>query len=117
MNVIPFQHLEWDNIPETEYPGLTGSAYWKTIEFSGLRLRQVKYSPRYSADHWCSKGHFVHCLSGSFLTEFETGEKQELQAGTSYVVSNDETPHRSFSETGALLLIIDGDFLQPESYD
>jgi hypothetical protein len=40
-----------------------------------------------------------------------TGEKFKLTEGNSYVVSDDLSSHRSFSESGVKLLIVDGDFL------
>jgi hypothetical protein len=41
-----------------------------------------------------------------------TGEKTTLSKGESYVVSDDLSSHRSTSENGVKLLIIDGDFLR-----
>jgi hypothetical protein len=72
----------------------------------------VEYSPGYLADHWCQKGHVVYCLEGSFTTELETGERFVLEAGMSYIVTDGASSHRSVTETGVRLLIIDGDFLK-----
>ncbi|MBX7052165.1 MAG: DHCW motif cupin fold protein [Flavobacteriales bacterium] len=109
---IPFQTIEWSKIDQTIHTGESGVAYWKTIQFGGLRIRMVEYSPGYVADHWCQKGHIVHCLEGSFISELSSGEKIELVAGQSYVVSDDLSSHRSSSTDGVKLLIVDGDFLQ-----
>lgn len=87
-------------------------ATWQTIAKDGLRLRIVEYSPGYLADHWCRKGHFVHCLSGEFTTELETGEQFILKEGMSYLVSDELSSHRSSTSTGVKLLIADGDFLK-----
>lgn len=108
---IPFQVIDWNKLDHTEHPGETGSASWKTLQLNGLRIRIVTYSAGYLADHWCQKGHVVHCLEGEFITELSTGEKFTLQAGESYVVSDQLSSHRSFSEKGVKLLIVDGDFL------
>ena len=62
-------------------------------------MRLVEYSNGYLADHWCQKGHVVHCLDG-------------LTKGKTYVVSDELSSHRSVSENGVKLLIIDGDFLK-----
>jgi quercetin dioxygenase-like cupin family protein len=109
---IPFQAIDWRSIPKTEHPGLHGTATWQTIQFPGLRIRRVHYSADYQADHWCEKGHYVHCLEGEFESDLHSGEKFILIEGQSYIVSDGLSSHRSHSANGAMLLIIDGDFLQ-----
>ncbi|MCB0279005.1 MAG: DHCW motif cupin fold protein, partial [Calditrichaeota bacterium] len=66
---IPFTTLDWDKIAGIDYPGEQGTAIWQTTQFSGLRLRIVEYSKGYFANHWCEKGHIVHCLEGDFISE------------------------------------------------
>ena len=109
---IPFQTIDWRNIPKTEHKGETGIAYWQTLQFDGLRIRMVEYSAGYAADHWCRKGHIVHCLEGQVTNEQEDGTRSILTPGMSYVVSDDLSSHRSVTENGVKLMIIDGDFLQ-----
>lgn len=109
---IPFQTIDWSTIPQTEHPGLSGIATWKTLQFSGLRIRLVHYSADYQADHWCEKGHVVYCLEGEFVSELHTGEKFVLTKGQSYIVSDGLSSHRSHSADGVMLLIIDGEFLE-----
>jgi hypothetical protein len=112
MTTIPFQHIDWTTIPKEEHPGTTGTSFWQTLQFDGLRVRIVEYSANYLADHWCRKGHIVYCLEGSFVSEEENGGRTELSAGMSYIVSDNLSSHRSTSVIGAKLLIIDGDFLK-----
>jgi len=112
MSNIPFQTIDWSQIPKVEHAGETGTSFWQTIEQEGLRIRIVEYSENYFANHWCQKGHIVHCLEGAFVSELLTGEKMTLSAGMGYVVSDDLSSHRSVSEHGVKLLIIDGDFLR-----
>jgi hypothetical protein len=112
MKDIPFQTIDWTSIEKVEYRGETGLAIWQTVQFDGLRIRLVEYSSGYLADHWCRKGHIVHCLEGEFISELSTGEKVKLSKGETYIVSDDLSAHRSFSEEGVKLLIIDGDFLK-----
>lgn len=109
---IPFQLIQWDQIPATQHPGETGIASWQTVQIGDLRTRIVKYSAGYLADHWCRKGHIVHCLEGSFVSEMEDGERFVLNAGMTYIVSDNMSSHRSVSENGVTLLIIDGGFLK-----
>lgn len=112
MSAIPFQAIDWTSVPKVEYKGELGVAYWQTIQFGGLRIRLVEYSKRYLADHWCQKGHIVHCLEGEFVSELSTGEKIKVKKGETYVVSDELSSHRSVSENGVRLLIVDGDFLK-----
>lgn len=112
MHTFPFQTIPWHTIPVTEHPGETGMAFWQTHQLDGLRIRRVRYSAGYRADHWCSKGHIVHCLEGELISELINGEVHRLTAGSTYVVSDQRSEHRSVSSTGASLLIIDGNFLR-----
>ncbi|MES2478029.1 MAG: DHCW motif cupin fold protein [Bacteroidota bacterium] len=112
MSNIPFQTIDWNSIDKVEYKGETGTAYWRTLQFEGLRIRMVEYSSGYLADHWCEKGHIVHCLEGEFISELKDGTAVRLTAGESYVVSDEMSAHRSVSAKGVKLLIIDGDFLK-----
>jgi hypothetical protein len=113
MYTIPFQTIDWDNIETTEHKGTTGVAYWQTVLLDSLRIRKVVYSENYLADHWCQKGHIVHCLEGEFSSELENGEIFKLAKGMTYIVSDDLSSHRSITANQVTLLIIDGDFLKP----
>jgi len=108
---IPFQTIDWTTIPKVEIKGETGTAFWQTVQFPGLRIRIVEYSKGYLADHWCQKGHIVHCLEGEFISEMADGNEFLLSEGMTYIVSDNLSSHRSKTETGVRLLIIDGDFL------
>jgi hypothetical protein len=109
---ITFQKIDWTSIPKTEHVGEKGIAYWQTVQFQGLRIRIVEYSKGYIADHWCNKGHIVHCLDGEFESELQDGKRFILTKGMTYVVSDELSSHRSISENGVKLMIIDGDFLK-----
>lgn len=111
MYTIPFQTIDWTNIEAEEHKGESGTSFWKTIFADGLRIRMVTYSAGYKADHWCSKGHIVHCVEGEFYSELDKGEMTVMKKGMTYVVSDDLSLHRSSTNQEAVLLIIDGDFL------
>jgi hypothetical protein len=112
MNPILFQTTDWDTVDATTHPGETGNAFWKTIRYGSLRIRKVTYSQNYKADHWCTLGHILYCLEGELISELSDGRTFRLTPGTSYQVSDGMSAHRSRSENGAVLLIIDGDFLK-----
>jgi len=109
---IPFTTIDWNSIEKEEFTGETGTSFWQTVQFNGLRIRIVEYSKGYLANHWCQKGHIVYCLEGEFISELENGEKLILTKGMSYIVTDNLNSHRSQSSPGVKLLIIDGDFLR-----
>jgi hypothetical protein len=109
---IPFQTIDWTTVPKVEYKGESGTAFWQTIQLPGLRIRIVEYSKGYLADHWCQKGHIVHCLEGEFVSELQRGEKTTLTKGMTYIVTDELSSHRSSTSEGVKVMIIDGDFLK-----
>jgi hypothetical protein len=104
---FPFGTTDWSTIPPTQHAGEHGSATWRTRNFGGLRVRMVEYSPGYVADHWCAKGHITLCVAGELHTELADGRRFVLTPGTSYQVADDAEPHRSSTEVGATLFIVD----------
>ena len=112
MNAISFRVIDWNTLSTTISKGQSGNAESKTLSFDGLRVRIVTYSKGYLADHWCSKGHIVHCLEGEFTSEQPDGTSFLLKEGMTYIVSDDVSTHRSTTREGVKLLIIDGDFLK-----
>ena len=104
---IPFETVNWDEIENERHDGETGYANWKVRQFGDIRVRVVEYSPGYKADHWCKKGHIVFCLEGSMTTEFKDGRVIELKQGMSYHVEDENYTHRSYTEKGAKLFIVD----------
>ena len=103
----PFEITDWMTIAPAEHAGETGIATWRTRTFGAIRVRLVEYSPGYRADHWCTKGHILFCLSGALRTELQDGRTYDLTPGMSYQVSDNAEPHRSFTATGARLFIVD----------
>ena len=107
MSDIPFGTTDWSEIEPTEHRGETGIAYWRTRNFGDLRVRMVEYSPGYLADHWCTKGHILLCLEGELHTELADGRTFVLTPGQSYQVADEAEPHRSITDVGAKLFIVD----------
>ncbi|MBA0163951.1 DHCW motif cupin fold protein [Pectobacterium versatile] len=107
MKNIPFGTTDWSQIEPTEHRGETGIAYWRTQHFDNIRVRIVEYTPGYLADHWCSKGHILLCLEGELHTELDDGRVFVLKPGMSYQVADNAEAHRSYTETGAKLFVVD----------
>lgn len=104
---IPFEVFNLENMIPEEHAGVTGKAFWKTVQRGNVRIRIVEYSPGYLADHWCEKGHAVYVLEGEFVSELKNGEKNILTKGMCYLVADNIDAHRSYTENGVKLLIVD----------
>jgi quercetin dioxygenase-like cupin family protein len=107
MKNIRFGTTDWSQIAPTEHKGETGVALWRTQQFDDIRVRMVEYSPGYMADHWCKKGHILLCLEGELHTELDDGRTFVLTPGVSYQVADEAEAHRSSTQTGAKLFIVD----------
>ncbi|NOT03966.1 MAG: DHCW motif cupin fold protein [Anaerolineales bacterium] len=107
MKNIPFNTTDWSEIVPTEHKGEKGMAIWRTQQFDAVRVRMVEYSAGYLADHWCKKGHILFCIEGELHTELADGREFILTAGTSYQVADNAEPHRSHTNAGAKLFIVD----------
>jgi quercetin dioxygenase-like cupin family protein len=107
MSGIPFGTTDWSQVERTAHQGERGVAYWRTRVFGGIRVRMVEYTPGYRANHWCSKGHILLCTEGELHTELQDGRIFTLRPGTSYQVGDNAEAHRSYTEVGARLFIVD----------
>jgi hypothetical protein len=103
----PFGVTDWSAVEPTEYAGERGRAIWRTRQFGDVRVRLVEYTPGYLADHWCDKGHILLCLEGRLDTETTDGRKFVLTPGVSYQVADHAEAHRSSTDVGAKLFIVD----------
>jgi hypothetical protein len=104
---IPFTTPDWTTITPTEHPGETGKAFWRTLKLGDIRIRMVEYTPGYQADHWCTKGHIILVLQGELITKLQNGREVVLTSGMSYQVQDEGEAHRSETNTGAKLFIVD----------
>jgi quercetin dioxygenase-like cupin family protein len=107
MMETPMSITDWDQVPASTHFGESGFALWKTQNFGDIRVRMVEYSPGYVADHWCSKGHIIFCVDGEMTTDLRDGRSFKLSAGQSYQVADDDGAHRSHTDKGARLFIVD----------
>ena len=103
----PMFIADWAQIEPTRHDGESGFALWRTQNFGDIRVRILEYSPGYRADHWCSKGHVLFCLSGSLEVELQDGRRFSLRPNQSYQVGDGDPPHRSHTQEGATLFVVD----------
>ena len=104
---FPFKTFDWDVIPKEQHMGETGFATWQVLQLENIRVRMVEYSPNYKADHWCKKGHIVYCLDGEMNSELEDGSFKKLLKGMTYFVGDNSVGHRSSTDNGCKLFIVD----------
>jgi hypothetical protein len=104
---LPFGIVDWNAVERITHAGKEGQAHWRTRHFGDVRVRMLEYSAGYLADHWCSKGHFMLCLEGELETELADGRRFTLRPGMSYHVADAAEPHRSSTQLGATLYVID----------
>jgi quercetin dioxygenase-like cupin family protein len=104
---LPFGIVDWNTVERSTHAGQKGLAHWRTRHFGDVRVRMLEYSAGYLADHWCSKGHFLLCLEGELETELADGRRFTLRPGMSYHVADAAEPHRSSTQLGAKLYVID----------
>ena len=109
---IPFEAIDWSQLPATLVNGTTGTATMRIIQHDGLRIRLVEYSANYLADHWCQLGHLVFVLEGELINEHEDGRVNVLMAGMSYHVSDGLSSHRSRTQGPVRMIVVDGEFLK-----
>jgi quercetin dioxygenase-like cupin family protein len=107
MSSIPFGTTDWSQVTPTQHKGEVGVASWRTRRFGAIRVRLVEYSPGYVADHWCVKGHILFCIEGELHTDLKDGRTFTLNPGMSYQVADNAEPHRSRTQAGAKLFIVD----------
>ncbi len=105
---FPFSITDFNDVEAVIHSGTTGHATWQTIYRNDIRIRLVKYSPGYQADHWCGKGHIIFCVDGEMVTTLESDNNTHvLKAGMVYTVGDDSSSHRSTSVYGCTLFIVD----------
>lgn len=104
---VDFCITDWSKLTPKEFSGETGKAFWKILEKGNIRVRIIEYSPGYLADHWCSRGHVIYVLEGELITELKDGSVHVLKPGMSYQVADDAAPHRSRTDIGTKLFVVD----------
>jgi len=104
---FPFTITGWENIKIEIHKGDKGFAEWQTLFMNNIRVRKVRYSPGYEANHWCGKGHIIYCLEGSMRTLLDDGRSMDMHQGMTYMVGDSNGSHRSSTEIGCLLFIVD----------
>jgi quercetin dioxygenase-like cupin family protein len=104
---VPFTVIEWESEPVTEVAGKSGTAQMRTVIDESSCVRMVDFTPGYSADHWCARGHIAFVVAGSLKIALGDGRSFDLRAGSSFHVGDEAGRHRVTSDTGAKVFIVD----------
>lgn len=99
--------IEWQNIPSEQAKGKSGFTISKTQMMGEIKIRLVEYSPNYTADHWCDKGHILFVLEGELEIHYQNETSHLVEKGMTYLVGDDSMAHMAVSNEGAKVLIID----------
>ena len=106
------QTTNWEKLSPIKSNGETGFSLIKTSWLNEIQIRMIEYSVNYKADHWCSKGHIVFCVSGEYELHLKDGSVHQLSEGTSYQTFDDDAnPHMAISKNGCKLFVVDGKIL------
>jgi len=71
------------------------------------RVEMVKSLPVYKLVLCCIKAHIILCLEGEMDTELQDGRIMKLSKGMCYFVGDNNDAHRTTTETGCKLFIVD----------
>jgi hypothetical protein len=105
---VPFATTDWSGVPKEEYPGETGTSFWKVFQAGDLRVRMVEYSANFKSDHFCPRGHVLLVLEGELFLRLKNGREHRLTTGTSFQAGDDvSNPHLAYSKSGATVFIVD----------
>jgi hypothetical protein len=104
---VPFTVIEWENKPVTDVPGKSGTAQMRTAISDTVCVRMVDFTPGYSADHWCAKGHIALIIAGALKIVLGDGRSFDLRAGSSFHLGDEAGRHRVSSDLGAKVFIVD----------
>jgi len=77
------------------------------MSIEGVPFQTIDWSRIPRTEHPGERGHVVHVLDGELVTELRDGRRVVLAPGQTYVVGNGDGAHRSSTQPGARLLIVD----------
>jgi len=103
-SIIP-EKINWNDLPQKELIGSSGTSLYKESFCGGYRVRLAKYSSGYESKDWCEEPHIIYCLSGKVQMFFKSGKQIEVKDGdTLYLPAED--PHMAKSGSSAVTLFV-----------
>jgi uncharacterized cupin superfamily protein len=105
---FPVGKIDWSKVPAFVQAGEIGIAAARTVNLGDVTLRLVEYGAGFKADHWCTKGHILHVVSGNVVIEYENETRTKLSSGMSWhAPEGASTAHLLRCERDATVFIID----------
>jgi mannose-6-phosphate isomerase class I len=101
------QLIDWESIPPIETKGKTGVNTAHEFSAGGYKIRLSVYSANYESDHWCEKGHIIHCVEGSLILKIKDREDIYLSAGRSLLLAENDQHMAVTGDDPAKIFIID----------
>jgi hypothetical protein len=101
------QLIDWDSITPIETKGKTGINTAQEFSGGGYKIRLSVYSAKYESDHWCEKGHIIHCIDGSMIMKIRDNEDVYLTAGKSLLLGEGDQHMAVTGDDPAKIFIID----------
>ncbi len=101
------ERIDWDDGEIIEERGEQGKAVLRVINTDHLRIRLVEFEPGYEAKQELEKSHVALVLDGEVIVEMADGRRLLFTPSMSYLIEGKLGPHRTFTEMGAKLFIVD----------
>lgn len=104
---INTQLIDWDSLPRVETKGKTGVNTAHEYLSGSYRIRLSVYSANYESDHWCEKGHIIHCIEGRLILRLKDGKEIPLTEGKSLLLGENDSHMAVTGNEAAKIFIID----------
>ena len=101
------EKIDWDDGELVEQAGDQGKAVYRIVNKDHLRIRLVEFEPGYEAAQELEKSHVALVLDGEVIVEMADGRRLLFTPSMSYLIEGKLGPHRTFTEMGAKLFIVD----------
>jgi len=104
---INTQLIDWESTAPIETKGKTGVNTAHEFSSGGYKIRLLVYSSNYESDHWCEKGHIIHCIEGSMMLKIKDRKDIYLSAGKSLLLGEGDHHMAVTGDVSAKIFIID----------
>jgi len=101
------QLIDWKSITPVDTKGKTGVNTANEFSSGGYRIRLSVYSANYESDHWCEKGHIIHCIEGILTIRQKDGNEIHLTEGKSLLLGENDHHMAVTGDESAKIFIID----------
>jgi len=104
---INTQLIDWDRLPPIETKGITGINTAREFSSGGYKIRLSVYSAYYESDHWCEKGHIIHCIEGEMTLRIKNKPDILLTAGQALLLGEGDHHMAVTGNDAAKIFIVD----------